>query len=111
MTRERIEKIRDSKQRSYLRQFDNFQSTGETKYMTRATAYEELVDICNQALSTVDDHQKNVHITADLIRCAGKAADLIHHWNEDLDHTQAKNFLYEFITVAKMYGFDNRWEG
>ena len=106
MRKERIEQIRDSKERARLRQQDNYQSTGEMKYYSAMSRYEDLVEICNQALTTAEDHDKCVRLTSNIMILAGKAAELKHK-GEYRDADKVKDFLYELIDTAKRFGFQN----
>lgn len=106
MDTDRIQEIRDSKERARLRNFENFQATGDQKYYTKYHAYEELVDICDLALSKNNYRQEAGSIKADYIMLATKASRLVHMaWDEQ----EAKDLLKELIADAKTYGFDDRY--
>ena len=104
MDKERIQKIRDSKEQSRLRQWMNFQETGETKYDTRARAYEELVDICDLALAAADDHYKKVRFQAYLVELAMKADRLLH---AGVDEDAAKAFLRNTVVAGELAGYSS----
>ena len=106
MTKERIEKIRDSKERARQRQSDNYQSTGEMKYYSAMNRYEDLVEICNQALTTAEDHDKCVRMSSQFMILAGKAAELKHK-GDYRDADKVKDFLHELVGAAERFGFLN----
>ena len=116
MTTERIEQIRDSKQRAYNRQFDNYQSTGEQKYYTKMHAYDELIEICNLALIVNNPRQELGSIKASLCDLADKADTVIHKHPEGyfmpLQPSDLKEFylvLKDLIAVAETHGYDSKW--
>lgn len=108
MTRERIEQIRESKERARQNQFDNYQATGNPKSYSRMQAHEDIVDLCDLALGAVDDHNAIGHIKATTISLASDAANLLHH-ERDLSE-DVRKMLGELIATAKMYGFQNKWD-
>ena len=106
MDTERIQAIRDSKEKARERQFENYQSTGEEKYYKAYHSYEEIVDICDIALSKNNYRQESGNLKGSFIRYANDASKLIHMaWDED----KAKRLLKELIAEAKIYGFDDRY--
>lgn len=69
--------------------FDIFQSCGEAVYQSRARKYEEYADIADQALASVDDHERVLHLESmirrwySIVNTCGpdfkQAVDLINH--------------------------------
>lgn len=104
----RIKKIRDSKERARQRQWQNYQSTGDDNYYRKMNGYEDIVTICNQALSAAEDHQKAQNLKFDIIDFAKEAADLIHH-DPNID-ADIKNLLKNIMATAERYGWQNKWE-
>ena len=116
MTRERIEEIKKSKERAYERQFDNYQSTGEQKYYAAMHRYEEIIDLCDIALSDANPRQELGFIKASLCSVADKVDTVIHKYPEGyfmpLQPSDLADFyrvLKEVVTVASMHGYDSRW--
>ena len=62
MNTERLKKIRASKDSARRRQELNYQTSGDTVYYTKAKQYEELVEICDMALSVsrVRDEESSI---------------------------------------------------
>ena len=50
----RIEQIRKSKEKARQRQWQNYQATGDDNYYRKMNGYEDIVTICDQALSAAD---------------------------------------------------------
>ena len=112
MNAERIRKIRESKEAARIRQYNNFQASGDDNYYRKMSGYEEIVEICDQALSAADDHTKAISITADLCGLASKAAQAVHQAQRTgiLDHYEAMNILKSVMAVAERHGWSDRWE-
>ncbi len=104
----RIEQIRKSKEKARQRQWQNYQATGDDNYYRKMNGYEDIVTICDQALSAADDHQKALNLKLDIIGFASEAADLIHH-NPNIDK-EIKNLLEDIMATAKRNGWQNKWE-
>lgn len=102
MEAERIKKIRDSKEKARLRQWQNYQSTGDDNFYRKMNGYEDIVTICNQALSAAEDHQKALNLKLDIIDFAKEAADMIHH-NPNID-ADIKSLLKSIMATAERYG-------
>lgn len=100
MTKERLLQIRASKQEAYQRQFDNYQNGGPSKCLTNAKGYEEIVDICDMALSSADDHSKALTCSMNLIEL-GRLADrvIMNGWQ--------KTFVEALVKTAKDYAKKN----
>lgn len=107
MTRERIEQIRESKERARLNQYKEFQASGNSKSYTRMKAHEDVVELCDLALSTIDDHNAIVHIKTTTISLASDAEKLLHY--KPFISEDVKGILKELIATAKMYGFQSKW--
>lgn len=107
MTRERIEQIRESKERARLNQYKEFQASGNSKSYTRMKAHEDVVELCDLALGTIDDHNEIVHIKAAIISFAGDAEKLLHY--ETYISEDVQKMLKELIATAEMYGFRRKW--
>ena len=108
MDAERIKKIRDSKEKARQRQWQNYQSTGDDNYYRKMNGYEDIVTICDQALSAADDHQKALNLNLDIIDFASEAADLIDH-NPNIDR-EVKDLLENIMATARRNGWQNKWE-
>jgi hypothetical protein len=55
MTTDRILQIRKSKEAAQKRQEANYYATGNGEYMKKARGYEDVVELCDQALSVSRD--------------------------------------------------------
>ena len=111
MRKEDIIKIRDGKQRAYENNERWYQQSGEASYARAARRYEDLVDICNQALSSADDHTKCISLSADLITLGNKAADLNHkrNTNQKVDTHELWELVKRVLSIARLHGFDDKW--
>ena len=109
MRAEEIEKIRDGKQKAAQNNYQWFQQSGDDKYYRAYKRYDDLVEICNQALTVAEDRDKANRLTADFMVLARKAADMRHH-GEYNNPAAMNDFLYELVDVAKCFGFSNMWE-
>ena len=108
MTKDRIEKIRESKQRAFQRQYDNFQSTGDGKYYTRAKAYEEFVDICDDALANADELEDARRLKMVILELAEQADACLYHGIDDRCRIEA--FLKTVKKLGKAEGYHSRWD-
>lgn len=108
MDAERIKKIRENKEKARKRQWQNYQATGDDNYYRKMNGYEDIVTICDQALSAADDHQKALNLKLDIIEFASEAADLIHH-NPGI-YKEVKDLLENIMATARRYGWQNKWE-
>ena len=109
MTRERLEQIRNSKERARRYQEREFQSSGNPKSMSRMRSYEDMVDICDLALSKVDDHNAAGHMKADIIWLAQKADSIINRNGYD-DLENVRSLLKETKSIGMKYGSFSRWD-
>ena len=107
MDAERIKKIRDSKEAARIRQEANFQETGDDNFYRKMRGYEDIVDICNQALASAEDHQKAVNLKIDICRFAEEAANLMH---KQPNIPEIKSLLKDIMAVAKDNGWTNKWD-
>lgn len=73
MNEQRIKEIRDSKEKAMERQERNFQESGISSYQSKARQYEEIVDICNIALSVARERDEARAIKQELIMIAEQA--------------------------------------
>lgn len=113
MTAEEIIKIRDGKQRAYLNNYHWYQQSGESSYDRAARRYEQLVDICNQALSAADDHTKAISLNAEFASLGSRSADILHHYKSQnkLNEVEVLQLLRDIRSIASRYGFVDKWEG
>ena len=80
----------------------------ENHELMKMNGYEDIVTICDQALSAADDHKKALNLQLDIFDFAKEAADLIHH-NPNIDK-DIKNLLEDIMATAKRNGWQNKWE-
>lgn len=73
MNTERIKQIRDSKERARRRQERNYEDSGIGMYQSKAKQYEEIVEICDQALSVSADRDAAREIRTALMDIAENA--------------------------------------
>ena len=113
MTADEIIKIRDGKQRAYENNYSWFQQTGEPSYDRAARRYEQLVDICNQALNAADDHTKAIALNAEIHSLGSRSADILHHYRSghELNEGEVLQLIRDIRAIAKHYGFIDKWEG
>ena len=109
MRKDEIEKIRDGKLKAAQNNYQWFQQSGEDRYYRAYRRYDELVEICNQALNSAEDRDSANRLKAEVMVLASRAADM-RHKGEYADQMAVKDFLYDFVDVAKRFGFSNRWE-
>ncbi len=105
MTKERIEQIREGKEKARRRQDENYQATGEARYDYAARRYEELVEICDQALSTAEDHTTAVHLRVSLCSLASRADKALHH----ADEAETKQIMKDILAIAEDHGYKSPW--
>lgn len=113
MTADEIIKIRDGKQRAYQNNYSWYQQTGEPSYDRAARRYEQLVDICNQALSAADDHTKAIALNAELVSLGSRSADILHYYKSQnkLNDGEILQLLRDIRAIASHHGFSDKWEG
>lgn len=107
MRADEIEKIRDGKEKAYHRQWESYQSTGDTVYYRAAKRYEDLVEICNQALAAADDHAEALHLRGEICGIAGRADKLLHEGGHDIEGM--KQVLRDIRAVAQAHGYSSMW--
>lgn len=112
MDKERILKIRASKEAAKNRQYANFQSTGDDNYYRKYTGYDDIVTICDMALNSADDHTTALNLKGEIAQIASRASDLEHEAQTrgELDSAEARGVLRAIMTLAKKNGWWNRWE-
>lgn len=108
MTREEIEKIRERKQAAFDRQYREFQQSGYSKAWTRARGYQEIVDICDQALNSAKDHTDALHLRADMLQLAREADEVLQNW-ACTDILDVQDVSKHIRTYGEMYGYSSPW--
>ena len=101
MEKERIKEIRESKRKAAERKLANYQVTGYPKYYTEYSHYDDLVSICDIALSVSeikDQNAKFIIILNDLIDDA-KRCDRYG------DYDDMKLFVSKFLDACNRNGF------
>lgn len=73
MTTDRILQIRKSKEAAQKRQEANYYATGNGEYMKKARGYEDVVELCDQALSVSRDRDAAAAIKNALMDVAREA--------------------------------------
>lgn len=105
MTAEQIKKIRDRKEKARERQYRNYQDSGEGMYYSKAKQYEQIVEICDQALTVAKDREKCRKVQNDIIELAdmAKKAEVDCHCCGGLTPV----VLNKIMALASSYG----WRG
>ena len=101
MDSERIKEIRDSKEKAAKRKFDNYQGSGVDKYYTEYRHYQDLVDICDIALSISQTREKNFKLMSILNEMYPEAKRL----NKEFDYERAEQFIGKFIRTCHLFGY------
>lgn len=109
MKADEIEKIRDGKERAAQNNYQWFQQSGDDRYYRAYKRYDDLVEICNQALSVADIKDKYQRLQSNIMILAERAAKIKYN-REFTDQELIKDFMYDFVDMAKRFGYDNKYE-
>lgn len=103
MNTERIKQIRESKERARRRQERNYEDSGIGSYLSKAKQYEEIVEICDQALSVSQDRDAAREIRNELMDIAEQAR--ITEQNCRGCGGETPVVLNRIMKLAKKYGW------
>ena len=109
MKADEIEKIRNGKEKAAQNNYQWFQQSGDERYYRAYKRYDDLVEICNQALTIADTKDKYQRLQSNIMILAERAAKIKYN-REFTDQELIKDFLYDFVDVAKRFGYDNKYE-
>ena len=109
MKADEIEKIRNGKEKAAQNNYQWFQQSGDDRYYRAYKRYDDLVEICNQALSVADIKDKHQRLQSNIMILAERAAKIKYN-REFSDQELVKDFLYDFVDMAKRFGYDNKYE-
>ena len=101
METERIKEIREGKRKAAERKLANFQASGYGKYYTEYSHYDDLVSICDIALSVSDIKSQNTKLMLifnDLVEAAKKL-------DRYPDYDDMKLFISKFLDACYKNGF------
>ena len=103
MNTERIKQIRESKEQARRRQERNYEDSGIGSYLSKAKQYEEIVEICDQALSVSQDRDAAREIRNELMDIAEQAR--IAEQNCRGCGGETPVVLNRIMKLAKKYGW------
>ena len=101
MDSERIKQIRDSKEKAAKRKLDNYQASGVEKYYTEYRHYNDLVEICDIALSISQIRDQNTKFMCILNEIYPEARKL----NKNFEYESAVQFIGKVIRTCHLFGF------
>ena len=111
MDREQILKIRARRHAAMLRQEDNYQQSGDGNFYRKMKGHELVVDLCDQALQSEEDHQTAISLKNYLRWWADEAAKAQHNARlGGYDKDEIGRLLKNIMETAKRYGWLSRWE-
>ena len=102
MNEQRIKEIRESKDKARRRQERNYQESGIGSYQSKARQYEEIVDICDIALSVARERDEARAIKSELMMIAEQA--YIAEKNCHGCGSETPVVLNKVLQMAKKYG-------
>lgn len=79
MDKDEIIKIRDHYQKVADRNYQNYQETGYRKYERAYERAEDIVEICDRALLSADDHTKYIEMRATMVNMISEAILAFEH--------------------------------
>lgn len=106
MKREGIEKYIEKKQKLSDRNYENYQASGEPKYMRAYERYEDEIQIARQALTAADDHTKALEYKSELVSLASRADKAI----STMDPSELLAVCRDVLACGKIAGYLSRWE-
>lgn len=111
MTKQEIDEILAKHQHRSELAYQHYQETGERRYETAYQHADEIVDICRQALSAVDDHQRAGEYKAYICQWASEAIKLTRggFWMTDSQRTE--RLLKDIAAIGRMLGIADPWRG
>ena len=101
MDSERIKEIRKGKQKAAERKLANYQSSGYPKYYTEYSHYDDLVSICDIALSVSEIREQN----SKFIMVLNELIDDAKRCDRYGDYDDMKLFVSRFLDVCNRNGF------
>lgn len=101
MEKERIKEIRESKRKAAERKLANFQASGYGKYYTEYSHYDDLVSICDIALSVSDIQTQNTKFMLIFNDLVGAAKQL----DKYPDYDDMRLFISKFLDACYKNGF------
>jgi hypothetical protein len=108
MDKKTIEAIRNKHQAIADRNFENYQMSGEPRYLRTNERESDLVDICNLALNAADTATSYGHLKADFADYANQAGAILYSYDQD----QAKQLLRNIYRHAVAIGLiADKWKG
>lgn len=99
----RIKEIRESKKKAAQRKYDNFQASGVNKYYTEYQHYDDLVSICDMALSISDIKAQNINIIVELTDVC-ETARIMYKNGEYYEPEAMKHFLKDLLLFGRKHG-------
>lgn len=97
MDKKTIETIRDKHQAIADRNFENYQMSGEPRYLRTHDRESDLVDICNLALDAADTAMRCGNLKSDLCDFAYTAENIVHSDGDETDKQEQAMQLVERI--------------
>ena len=101
METERIKEIREGKKKAADRKLANFQASGYGKYYTEYSHYDDLVSICDMALSVSDIKSQN----AKLMLIFNDLLDSAKQLDRYPDYDDMRLFISKFLDACYKNGF------
>ena len=107
---ETILKVRKRYDRIRQRNEAFFQETGIQRYQTTYHHAEDIVDICNAALSSADDHEKAIFYKAALTQLIPKAFALLRGGRYQAEPEKTEQLLKDLVAFADSVGVKDPWK-
>ena len=111
MTKEQIEKMIEQQRKISDRNYMNYQSSGISRYMRAHEKAEDLIELCQTALSVADIKDENRIIKANFIECAAIAINLDHdgRWLDQANLDEVGKLIKMLATYGRMMGVFDPW--
>ena len=107
MSNEDLRKFYERNKKVYETQYDNYQHSGEPRYMYQATRYKDYVEVAERALQAADDHEDAIYMKSMLADAYEKSCRARYNNNLDM-YKEALSFLIQFC--ERDLGFKNRYK-
>lgn len=111
MNKQQIETLIEQQRKISDRNYMNYQQSGIIRYMRAHEKAEDLIELCQTALSVADIKDENRIIKANFVECATIAISLDHdgRWLDQANLDEVGKLIKMLATYGRMMGVFDPW--
>ena len=111
MNKEQIKKMIEQERKISDRNYMNYQQSGISRYMRAHEKAEDLIELCQTALSVADIKDENRIVKGNFIDCAAMAISLDHdsRWLDQANADEIGKLVKTLATYGRMMGVFDPW--